>query len=249
MMKSFLMQLQFFTRIPIPFKLRFDEKIFAKGIIFSPVIGLVIGIFTGIVYYLVNMTEKQMPAVILAVAALVFITGGLHLDGLADTFDGIFSNRPKEKILEIMKDSRIGTNGTLSLIFIIIAKIGLLLSLNDNNIIEYLFIMPVISRMNIVWTSGISSYAGKDGISAVIIKFTTHREIIIATAITVLLSAALIRFASILVIPAAILFAVLFTRYVQKKIGGITGDIIGAIIELTEIIILISLLVFESLII
>ena len=82
MIKAFLLQMQFLTRIPLPAKIKFDEKIFAGGVAFSPVIGFIIGILLGGVYYLVNMTGKQAPAIIMAVVAEIIITGGLHLDGL-----------------------------------------------------------------------------------------------------------------------------------------------------------------------
>lgn len=244
--KSFLLQLMFLTRIPVPVRIKFEDKVFAKGVILAPVIGLVIGFILGCVYSFVNMTGKLLPAVIIAVAAEIAITGGLHLDGLADTFDGIFSNRPKEKILHIMKDSRIGTNGAISLILLICCKIGLLLSLHEGYILEYLFIMPVISRMNIAWTAGISSYARKEGMAGSIIRYTGPKEIIIASGIAVILSAVFLKLAAVFVIPALILFAVLFTRYIEKKIGGITGDTIGAVIELSEIVFLFILLIYEA---
>ena len=115
----FLMQIQFLTRIPIPVKIKFDEKVFARSMMLSPLAGFIIGIILGFTYYFAHLTEKPLFAAVMVVAAWIVLTGGLHLDGLADTSDGIFSNRPKEKILEIMKDSRIGTNGTIALILII----------------------------------------------------------------------------------------------------------------------------------
>ena len=139
MFKMFLMQIQFLTRIPLPVKIKFDEKRFAKSMILSPLTGLLIGLILGGVYYLAQMTGKQFFAVVMVVIAEVLITGGLHLDGLADTFDGIFSNRPKNKILAIMKDSRIGTNGTIALILAILCKTALLFSIKNAYLVFYLF--------------------------------------------------------------------------------------------------------------
>jgi adenosylcobinamide-GDP ribazoletransferase len=244
MLKMFLMQIQFLTRIPVPVKIKFDDKKFAKSMVLSPVIGLLIGIILGGVYYIAQMTGKQLFAAVAVITAEIIITGGLHLDGLADTFDGIFSNRPKNEILKIMKDSRIGTNGTIALILIILLKAALLVSINNSRLILYLFAMPAVSRMNILWTAGTSDYAGKDGMGKSAVEHSGVAEIIIATAIGCIIGAFCFRWAAIVAVPAAIIFALIFCAYVKRKIGGITGDIIGAVIELTEIVVLFVLFVW-----
>lgn len=247
MIKAFLLQLQFLTRIPIPSKVRFDEKAFSRGVIFAPVVGLIIGLIIAGIYFIVfDLCDKELPALIIAIVCEIILTSGLHLDGLADTFDGIFSNRSRQKIIEIMKDSRIGTTGALALILVIISKLGLLISIEKAKIVMYLLTMPVVSRMNYVWAAGITSYAKKTGLGLGIVKTTGKREIIIASVIAVVLTAVFLRFAALAVIPVAIVFVFLFVTYVKKKIGGITGDIIGAVIELTEIVVLFTLLFFEA---
>jgi len=243
--RAFLIQVQFLTRIPLPVKVEYSEEIFAKGVIFAPVIGLIIGLATGGVYYLaLSVTHRFIASVVCAVIAEVMITGGLHLDGLADTFDGIFSNRPKEKILEIMKDSRIGTNGTIALVLAITGKIFFLLAFERHGIIGLLFIMPAVSRMNIAWAAGISSCAREGGMAAGIIEHTGVREMIIATALTVIISF-FYNIKALFAVAAAIIFTVLFVKYVEKKIGGITGDIIGAVIELSEIVVIVAFLIVK----
>ncbi|MFH0974346.1 MAG: adenosylcobinamide-GDP ribazoletransferase [Spirochaetota bacterium] len=245
MLKMFLLQLKFLTTIPLPVKIEFDENKFAKGVIFSPVVGLIIGLILGGTFILVNLAGKQIIAVVSVVFVGIIITGGLHLDGLADTFDGIFSNQPKEKILKIMKDSRIGTNGTLALIMDVIFRISLLYSLSEQNMFAYLCITPVISRMSIAWTAGLASGTRKGSMAGALVKHTGYREIIIASAITAFLSIAFIRQLTLVVIPAVILFAVICERYAEKKIGCISGDIIGAVIEMTEITVLFALFIYE----
>lgn len=241
----FLMQIQFLTRIPVPVKIKFDERKFAKSMVLSPAVGLLIGIITGLVYYLAQMTDKQIFAAVMAVAAETAVTGGLHLDGLADTFDGIFSNRPKNRILSIMKDSRIGTNGTIALILVILLKTALLVSISSPGLILYLFALPAVSRMNILWMAGTSAYASRDGMGKSVVKYTDIKEIITGTLIACVISAVFFRWAAFAVVPAAVGFALLFCAYVKRKIGGITGDIIGAVIELTEIVVLFVLLLWQ----
>lgn len=245
MIKMLLMQIQFLTRIPLPVKIKFDEKIFAKSMVLSPLAGLLIGIITGLAYYLAQMTEKQIFAAVIAVAVEIAVTGGLHLDGLADTFDGIFSNRPKSKMLSIMKDSRIGTNGTIALILVILCKTAILVSLSSSRLILYLFALPAVSRMNILWAAGTSAYAARDGMGKSVVKYTDIKEIITGTLIACVISAVFFRWAAFAVVPAAIAFALIFCAYVKRKIGGITGDIIGAVIELTEIVVLFILLLWS----
>lgn len=247
MIKAFLLQVQFLTRIPLPFNPDFDERAMAKGMVFAPVVGLIIGLFAGGIYYLVfYFSGKAVPALMLALIGEIIITGGLHLDGLADTFDGIFSNRSKEKILEIMKDSRIGTNGALALFLLIVLKLGLLFSINEGHVLYCLFLMPVFSRMNIVWSAGISSYAGATpGMGSPVVEFTGPKEIVISTVIAAAAGILFIRILALPLLAASVLFVLLFTVYVKKKINGITGDIIGAVIELTEVVVLFTMFVLE----
>ena len=121
-MKGFLLLLSFMTRIPMP-KIDYDEEKLGKSMKLFPLVGIVIGfilLFFSIVfsYVLSNLSFSAfLPIIILVVILTDLIsTGALHLDGLADTFDGIFSYRSKHKMLEIMKDSRLGSNGALALI-------------------------------------------------------------------------------------------------------------------------------------
>ncbi len=241
MIRSFLLQLQFFTRIPVPVKIEFDDTHFAKGIIFAPVIGFIIGVMLCVIFLLFNKTGAGALSALSVVIAEILISGGLHMDGLADTFDGIPSNRPADEILKIMKDSRIGTNGTLALILTILAKTMLIMSLNISSNLYIIILMPAVSRMSISWSSGISSYAGKKkGLGTAYINNTGIREIIISTALTAAAGTAMLGIRGPLLIIPAIIFTLLFTTYVKKKIGGTTGDILGAVIEMSEIVFLLS---------
>ncbi|PKL15771.1 MAG: adenosylcobinamide-GDP ribazoletransferase, partial [Spirochaetae bacterium HGW-Spirochaetae-5] len=186
-----------------------------------------------------------------AVVIQIIVTGALHLDGLADTADGFFSYRSRERILEIMKDSRIGTNGAISLIVIIIVKYSILVSLSAEIAILSLLAAPAAARMTIAWCAGVSIYARSEkGMGMVTVERTGWREIVITTIITSVLIFALFRF-SLIILPSAVIisaagFALLFSYYSSKKIGGITGDVIGAVIELSEVLILILFVLFET---
>ena len=246
MIKTFLMQLKFLTRFPF-FKVEFDEERFARGIIFAPVIGLLIGgVYAGLYLALSALGNDVVTAIVLVFAGVV-ITGGLHIDGLADTCDGLFSGRGRERILEIMKDSRIGTNGTIGIILLLGFKVILFASLGKIYFLYYLLVFPVIARNNIVIASGISKYAREEnGMGRSIVNRTGIKEMVISSIMTLVICIPILRIESIVYLFACTAFVLLFTSYVKFKIGGITGDIIGAIIELSEVIFLATAFVIES---
>lgn len=246
MIKGFIQQLMFFTRIPVPFNIEYDEEAFTRGIILSPVVGLLIGLLLCGFYFIFIKTDVLLLTIIFVIVFEIFITGGLHLDGLADTFDGIFSNRSKEEILEIMKDPRIGTNGTLALVITIITKGCILISINQSNIYGYLLIMPAVSRMNIHWSCANSDYAREKGLGGPFINNSGLREVALTTIITAVTGSLILKNAAIPAIIIPVGFTLAFTFYVKKRIGGITGDTLGAVIELSEIVFLMTLLFWEK---
>lgn len=128
-MKGFLLLLSFMTRIPMP-KIEYDEEKLGKSMKYFPVVGIIVGFILLFFCIIFNFILKNisysavLPLMIIVVILTDLITtGALHLDGLADTFDGIFSYRSKHKMLEIMKDSRLGSNGALALILYFFIKI------------------------------------------------------------------------------------------------------------------------------
>lgn len=237
MIRGFIHQLQFMTAIPIPLNLKFDEDEFARAVIFFPLIGLIIGLPLAGVYFLLSLLDARLAALSLAVVMEILVTGGLHLDGLADSFDGIFSYRPRERILEIMRDSRIGTNGTLSLIVLLALKVILLYSIENLAFVPILLLMPLMGRTAAVWSIGLFGYAreGK-GMGAAIVAKTGFKQIAISSVLAAALISLVYSFHYIALLAAVIALSLLFSLYVKRKIGGITGDIIGAIIELSELI-------------
>ena len=123
MIKGFIILLQFMTRIPVPVKVEYDEEKLGKSIKYFPLVGLIIGFFLFAVnFFAGKVIENRQITAVVVIMAEILITGLIHIDGLADTADGLFSYAGKEKMLEIMKDSRIGTNGTVALILYFLAK-------------------------------------------------------------------------------------------------------------------------------
>lgn len=237
MIKQFLILIQFMTRIPVFVNVEYDEEKLGKSIKYFPLVGAVIGIFLfGINFLAGKVTENRQIIAVIIVVAEIFITGILHIDGLADTFDGLFSYAKKERMLEIMKDSRIGTNGAVVLILYFITKIILLSEVKP----EYILLYPIISRLSTSMNAGLGEYARKDGMSNSIIEKNGPKEAVISVVITAVLSFLILKIKGLGVLAAAIVFILIFMRNVKKKIGGITGDTMGASLELTSILILLT---------
>ena len=122
-LEKFLILIQFMTRIPIFFNIEYSEEKLGKGIKLLPLVGLLIGVILFFEsFFLLKIIENKLIISILIVITELLVVGLIHIDGLADTFDGIFSYTEKETMLKIMKDSRIGTNGAVILILYFLSK-------------------------------------------------------------------------------------------------------------------------------
>ena len=229
---------KFMTRIPIPIKVDYDPKKLGKSIKFFPFVGLIIGF---ILYYtsiiLVKFTKNNLINALIVIVIELMVVGIIHIDGLCDTFDGLFSYREKEKMLEIMKDSRIGTNGAIILVLYFIAKILFISEIFSINL-KYLIIYPVLARLATPVNAAFSDYARKDGMSNFIISQDSAFEGIFSIILAAALSFLIFSFKGFELFLGAFLFIIFFMQFVKKKISGVTGDTMGAALELTAIFVL-----------
>ena len=231
--KRLLLTLGFMTRIPVNVDLgEVRDEDMHKGFLYFPVVGCVLGGLCCAVYLLIARVFPEEFAILFSMLCYLFLTGAFHLDGLCDTADGIYSARKRERMLEIMKDSRIGTNGAIAMCFDLAMKyLGIYYC--D---VRWLMIllMPVAGKMiqgAVVYKAiyprekGIGIYVGTVDMSTVV------GTMILGVAAMV---AAFSWWGAVIF---AILFflAWLFRCYITGKIGGITGDVMGAASELAEI--------------
>ena len=239
--KRFLLTLGFMTRIPVNVDLgEVKDEDMHKGFLYYPVVGLVIGLLDMAVYLLVTLVLPEIFGIIFALLANFCVTGAFHIDGLCDTADGIYSARTRERMLEIMKDSRIGTNGAIAMCFDILLKVSGLYLVDMKWLV--ILMMPVAGKMvqgAIVYKAvyprekGIGIYVG-----------TIDRPTLIGTIlIGLLFMGCAFSGWGILMFAVLYLFAYLFRVYITGKIGGITGDVMGAGSELSEILLLLLLLI------
>ncbi|MBN9647857.1 adenosylcobinamide-GDP ribazoletransferase [Terrisporobacter glycolicus] len=246
-MKRFIGLLQFMTRIPIKADIGFDEE-FHKSIVYFPLVGFVIGLISFSIGSLSIQIFDPFITSIIIVAGEVILTGGLHIDGLGDTFDAIYSNRDKERMLEIMKDSRLGTNSLLAILFLVLIKIGLLNSAINSNLMCLVIFMPMISRLGVIVMLYKTVTPRKVGMGNVFIGKATKGMFITAILYTVAILVVITKFLFLsttlnivkllLSIVIVMLFDYLFKNHIYKKIDGVTGDILGCTIELGELIFL-----------
>jgi adenosylcobinamide-GDP ribazoletransferase len=246
MMKSFFAALSFMSRLPVPARwsqgLEIDE--YERGIVTFPLVGLLLGAIAGLVMLALHAWCGLPLAALLAVLALALLTGGFHLDGLADTCDGIFSARRRERMLEIMRDSRLGTHGGLALIFVLVAKILVIseLALRGMSMLAALAAACAVARGMSVLLMYRQRYAREQGLGNVFIGKVTFRQTVITLALSLVLATLLLGLHGLAAAAITLLVVWALGQALKRTLGGQTGDTLGAVIELGEVIFLLALL-------
>lgn len=248
----FLDTLSFITTIRVR-SAGFDPE-FHRIVLFFPTAGLLLGCIYEAAHRLALPLFGDFAAAVIAVAASVILTGGLHLDGLGDTFDGIYSYRSKERILEIMKDSRVGTNALLAVFLVLLLKIGALQRLSQLGYTA-VFFMPVAGRTASMLSCRIGKNAKKGGSGTVFIGKVETSDfwlgLFSAILYFIFFSAVFggrdFILVNLIAFAASQIFTLLYIRDVTGRIGGLTGDVLGALCELSEMVYLLALCIGGSL--
>ncbi len=243
-MKGFIIALQFMTRIPLFITIEMDNKDFGRSSRFFPLVGLVIGAILALAYYFANWLLPPLVVGALIVILEIIITGGIHFDGFIDTMDGILSARPKERVFEIMKDSRVGAHGVTALLCLVLLKFSLLASLSSRYIPFILLLMPMLGRWAMVFCLAFFPYAKPEGLGRIFWEETDKPQWYLITGLIFLLSFMFLPKIFLIVYVITLLIALTPMLLINKKLQGHTGDTYGAINEMTEVIfLLICLLV------
>lgn len=243
---DFLLMIQLFTRIPINKVLPCENDNFKNGANFFAFIGLLIGICQYILFISVDNIIPTNFAVIAIILFDILITGALHVDGFGDTCDGFFAlkGKDKNKIIEVMKDSRIGAFACIGIILNILIKYeGYLLIVNNTQTLS-IVIIPMVSKFSIVLLSYIGLPAKSKGSGNLFINTVTLRELIV-NMIFVLVIGFLMNFVikTVILLISAVIITILFNVLCNSKIKGITGDSLGAN---NELVVLLSLIILLS---
>lgn len=240
---DFFRALGFLTILPCP-RLESTPEDFGRSSGWFPLAGALLGALLAAGHAGLAVLLPPPAAAAFTVVLWAFLTRGLHLDGLADTFDGIGGGYCRESRLAIMKDSRLGTFGGIAVASALVLKISLLAGTGRTAALQALFLAPVLGRWAILFALRFFPSARPGGMGDLFRKGCTSGCLFTGTAAAVLLAAAAGGVPGILLLPLVPLSALLFSWWLASLLGGLTGDSYGAVCELSEIL---SLCLFAAL--
>jgi len=237
---SFWLALQFLTIIPAPKTGEVDAEKLGASLSCFPAVGLLLGfILFGLDWGLSYLLPPGVTAAVM-VLALAVLSGGHHLDGLADTCDGLVSGKTPDERLELMAKSGIGAFGIAGVCLILLLKFAALDSVGDR---AALFLMPVLGRWVVVGAIISFPYARASGMGTPYKQGVRWYHFAIATAIATAASLATFWLAGIAIMLFVWAIAYGIAALLKSKLGGLTGDSYGAIIEVSEVLVLVMVIV------
>jgi adenosylcobinamide-GDP ribazoletransferase len=236
--------LTFLTRFPWPWRGPASPEELARSLFWFPWVGALLGLlYWGAWAGLLKIFPGPAAAALL-LTLTVWITGGLHLDGLADTADGLAGGRTPEERRRLMKDSRLGTFGAASLVLVLLLKFAFLLGLAQGEAARGLIIFPLVSRWGVVLLAYLSPYARPEGgLGEAMVAGARGRLLAGATGSALVLAFLALGLRGLILMGLAALATWLLSLYFRQKLGGVTGDVLGAVTELLEVLILAGCLV------
>lgn len=254
MFKNFINAMQFLTIFTVNKEYQAEERSLPRSIAYFPVVGFLVG------FLLVNVDRILMLAALpqtianaLLVALSVVITRGLHVDGLADTLDGLMGGRDQSSRLAIMKDSRLGTAGALGIFFILFLKYVSLNNLFEGERAAALLTAPVLARWSQTLMIFNSEYGRAEGMGKAFVGKLRASGLAACSVVAIGLTAFVVMRLDVrsLVFISCLLSGVLLLtffarRYLTRKLGGVTGDAIGAVSELNEVLVFLICVIFSN---
>jgi adenosylcobinamide-GDP ribazoletransferase len=203
-----------------------------RSAIFFPMIGLILGSLLAVVNFLLMPFASAALLSVILVSLLAFLTRGLHLDGVGDTFDGLGAGGDRDRMLSVMDDSHTGTFGLIAIVLVLFLKINALESL-DVDRWRVLLAAPILGRWAMVLL-GYRSKAAKAGLGSNLIDHLKTKHFLLATLLTLLLVAAIFRANGIVMMAWVAVLTIAIKSYFHRRLGGVTGDTFGAVGELSE---------------
>jgi adenosylcobinamide-GDP ribazoletransferase len=234
---SFIAAIQFLTSIPLSVKRELSPAQLGRATAWFPAVGIIIGSIVAGLNWLLSFILPDQVTNILLIVALVIITGAMHLDGFADTCDGLAGHKPVEERWRVMHDSRTGAFGVVGIALLLLVKYVSLNSVPPRLMTATLLFMPMVSRWAMVYAIFTFPYARPDGLGKGYKAATRWPQFAIATFIAFAAAAALFplfSFTGFLMIFGIGVIATLLSQYFTHKFAGLTGDTYGAINEIAE---------------
>lgn len=250
MINDFLLMLQTLTRIPVKKTLSYEKEDFRRGANYLFLVGLLVGGIQFITYIAFKNLLPVSLLVLIIILEEIIITGALHLDGFADICDGFFAFKGRDRIIEIMKDSRIGAFAGIGIVMNIFFKFYCYVDLlNYYNMGQFIVVIPMIGRVSIVFMSLIGKPAKKEGTGNSFIGNLGLEQLMINLMAAVTISVLILEpLASLVILVSGGMATILFNQMCSSKINGITGDSLGANNEIVTIAVMLSLIIMNRLI-
>lgn len=243
----FLTAVMFFTRIPVG-KIPYSEDYLDKSSKYLPVIGWIVGGFGGLVFLSTNFILPVNVSVLISMVATIILTGAFHEDGFADVCDGIGGGWTKERILKIMKDSRIGAYGMIGMFFMLIGKFIVLSEIQPGIIPVAIIAGHSLSRYFAANFMYFHNYVRDANTSKTkpVGKQISKKELSLAFITSLIPFLIFPSLKILIIIPLIFLAYYLFSQYIKKWIGGYTGDCLGAMQQITELTFYVGVLLYEN---
>lgn len=236
MIRLFLVALQFLTRLPVRLHKKAGPQELAKSLAYFPLVGLFLGACLVILEYILTYFFPTSIVRLILIGFLILITGGLHLDGFADTVDAVSSGKKGGDELKIMRESTIGPVGTCCVFILLLAKYIALGEFFGGRLYAMLLLFPMVGRMGIVTACFMFPYARKEGTGLAFINKGTQREFLISGLISFMSGFILFGLRALFILCCVFIIVIITGKYFTKKLGGITGDILGFINEVSELV-------------
>ncbi|MEI6208970.1 MAG: adenosylcobinamide-GDP ribazoletransferase [Desulfuromonadales bacterium] len=243
-MRLFLIAFQFLTIIPLPFDVCCEKEDLGRSTAFFPLSGLTIGALLAGLNWLISPWLARPLCDALLIAALAVMTGCLHLDGLADVCDGVAARGGRERFLAVMKDSQVGAVGAAGLVLGLLLKWQALAAVPVEIKWQALLLFPTLARFGQVLTLTGARHARQDGLGAAFVQGMGRAALIIAFFTAIFAGFGLLGIRGVIALAAVCTFTCAGRLFFQRRLGGLTGDTVGCISELNEIL---ALLIISSL--
>ena len=231
--------LRFLTIIPLLRRRETSPEEVGRSIVYFPLVGVVIGLILAGLNWLLGLLLPSALVNVLLVVSLAVISGGLHLDGLVDTCDGLGGHKAAEERWRIMDDSRAGAFGIIGVCLLLLVKYVALNSVPARWLMPTLLLMPVIGRWAMVYAVFAFPYAKPSGLGKVFKQGASWPRFVVATVIALALAVILSQLSGLFIMFATWVIVMAVAFYLKGKFGGLTGDTYGAINEVAEVLVLI----------
>lgn len=242
---KFIAAWRFLTVIPFPWQREVTPEEIGGSLVYFPVIGLIIGLTLAGLAWVFRLLLPQAVVGVIAVISALLVTGAIHLDGLSDTFDG-FGGSTAEERLRIMRDSRSGSFGVAAIVCILLLEVISLIVLPQTRFLQVLILMPVAGRAAMVYAVNAFPYARPSGLGRLFKEKTNVYSSIVAAVFALAVAALLFQWAGLVTMILAFGIVTGVAFFFKRRSGGLTGDVYGAINEITEVAILVMVVVLVN---